>query len=560
MNQPLKPGSSWQTWKIQQVLSWGQGGGLYRVGDGQKTRLLKELVVPPERIEAVLQAIDGWQKLGLPQRISLEDVCQVEGRIYLLMPERTGHPLSQVARARASPPSEPNLLKWGRQICDLVLALQEQRNPLALTLLEPDHILIDDQDGLMVFNPGWNSTAPLTISQGLHKFARLLSFCASGSPTADKDLPPTLLWLIRRCLQDEYTGFAQVRQSLQGVSLESPDDLHLDDLPQPVPVRPLSRRLALALVFISLLSLLGLGLALRRGQAKYAVPAGLALAQGKRLLWLSPEGTRVGQSDLPEPITCTLASLDGEVVLLGVEGQNGLTVVERSKRQLVPVEGSSVPVQLQISDDGQQILGLLKNGGLGHWKLNSGKVRWLGEISWSGFTRGSQLTAVRDDGGALLIVPGRGLVQIDPEGSEQGTSPGIDAAVMLDQLVLASEPHQGLLVALDGQLQPVSRQKLAGPVQLFRDSYRRQLWAVDRGGLVTLWSAPGLQAQGQLQLPRPPLCAAPDPLGNLWIVSQSGRLCKLDSHPLNCQQLAQVGAGTHLAYLARPLLLKPSRL
>jgi hypothetical protein len=77
-------------------------------------------------------------------------------------------------------------------------------------------------------------------------------------------------------------------------------------------------------------------------------------------------------------------------------------------------------------------------------------------------------------------------------------------------------------------------------------------------GTVTLWSVPELASSGQIQLPGPALTVAPDPIGHLWTVTQSGQLCKLDSHPLSCQQLSQVGTCTALVYLAQPLTAKSS--
>jgi len=530
--------------------------------------LLKELILPPTRIDQVFQAAAGWQKLELPQAIALQEITLVDGRIYLLMPELAGQPVSL---GRASQPPEEVLLKWAQQICDLVLALQAQQNPLALTLLEPDHMLVDAQGDLVVFNPGWSQLD--RGDTGLHRFARLMVFCATGAPLGEKlpaDLPPAFLWMLSRCLQDEYTSFSQLHQSLQTVALEesrsprsrqqSLDDFSIGDLPTPPPARPLSRRLLLGLGLLSLLALLGLGLALRRGQAKYSHLPGLALARGSLLLWLSLEGTTVGESQLPQAITCMLASLDGELLLLGIEGQNGVTVVDRAKRQLLKIEGGSLPTQLLLSSDGRQVVGLLKNGNLGHWKLADGKVHWLGEVSREGFVRGARLAAVRDDGAALLILPNRGLRLVNSQGSEEGAYAGATSAIFLNQLVMAADSRQALLLALGTDLQPIARQKLAGLTQLYANSYQRGVWAVEQRGLVSLWSVPELLSLGQLQLPGTPLSVAPDALGHLWMVTQNGKLCKLDSHPLSCQQLGQVGACTNLVYLAQPLIVKPSRI
>lgn len=571
MNGPLKPGSSWQAWEVQQVLSWGQGGGLYRVAQGQKKRLLKELIVSEPQRDRVVQAAVGWQKLSLPQAIPLEEVTVVEGRVYLLMPELPGQPVSLGRTAR---PPEELLLKWAQQICDLVLVLQHQQNPLALVLLEPDHILVDALGELVVFNPGWSSSGALTASQGLHKFARLMVFCATGSPLrADKlpsELPPAFLWMVSRCLHDEYTSFSQLRQSLQTVALEESrpsrsrqqalDDFSISDLPNPPVARPLSRRLALGLALLSLLALLGLGLGLRRGQAKYSQPAGLALARGNRLVWLTPEGATLAESQLPQAINCMLSSPDGAMVLLGIEGKSGVTLVDRARREAQQVEGGAPPAQLLFSSNHQRIVGLLKNGNLGHWKWTEGKLRWLGEVSWTGFVRGAQLAAVRDDGAALLLLPGRGVVLIDAQGSENLSHAGVTAALFLDQLVVAADARLGRLLTLGSDLQPLAQQKLAGLTQLYRDSYRRQLWAVEQRGLVTLWSVPGLERLGQVQMEGPPLGVAPDPLGHLWMVTENGRLYKLDSHPLSGQQLGQVGECTGLVYLAPPQTLKPSQI
>jgi len=562
---PLKPGTLWQDWQIQQVLAWGQSGGLYRVVRQHEKRLLKELSAPGETLE---KAVAGWRQLNLPQAIEVEEVQLSEGRLYLLMPELSGQPLSLADRA--VPPGEALLLTWAGQICDLVLALQAQANPLALTLLEPDHILRTDSNELVVFNPGWSQLgSPLSVSQGLHKFARLMVFCATGKICGVKpppDLPPALLWMVTRCLQDEYTTFTQLRQSLQTVALEetrsarsrkrSLDEFSIGDLPKSPPVRPLSRRLKGGLALLSLMALVGLGLALRRSQSKFAHPPGLALAHKNRLAWLSSEGVTIAQEEFPRNITCLLSSLDGELVLLGIEGQTGLTVVDRRQRKPVRLEGGAPPFQLLLSPNGQTAVGLLKNGNLSYWKLTGGQVLWQGEAAWQGSTLGARLAALRDDGGVAMVLPGRGLTVLDSQGKEEKSDfrhPGLTGALFLDPLLVAVDSRQGLLLALESNLDTVAQQKLPGLTQIYRDSYRRQLWAVEQRGLVSLWSVPALAPLGRLQLPGAPLCATNDPSGRLWTITQSGRLCRLDSQPLSCQQLGQVGAASALVYLAQPL-------
>jgi hypothetical protein len=569
VNGPRKAGSDWQNWKIQQVLCWGQRGGLYRVAQGQQIRLLKELIVADAQIDQVLQAAAGWQKLGLAQAIELEEVSLVEGRICLRMPELAGQPLSLEVRGRATAPPEAVLLQWARQICDLVLALQQQQNPLALTLLEPEHMLVDPQGRLVVFNPGWGRLA--SGIEGLHKFARLMVFCATGAPSGSEKipagLPPALLWVVSRCLKDEYASFSELRQGLGTVVLEesrwprsaqpSLEEFSLGEIPLPPPHRPLSRLFRLGLGLLGLLAVLGLGWALRASQSQDSRPAALALVRANRLLWLSLEGVPLGESDLPQAITCVLASLDGEQLLMGLEGQNGLTLMERDKREWVKVEGGSVPTQLLLSSDGHQVVALLKNGNLGHWKWAEGRLRWLGEVSWAEFVGEAQLTAVRDDGTALLIVPGEGMVLIDPQGKRERSYAGATSAILLNPLIVAANSSQSMLLALDSDLEIIGRQKIAGRTQLYPNSYQRGVWGVERG-TVTLWSVPELASSGQIQLPGPALTVAPDPIGHLWTVTQSGQLCKLDSHPLSCQQLSQVGTCTALVYLAQPLTAKSS--
>lgn len=555
VNAPLGPGGRWQEWTVLQVLAWGRAGGLYRVIRGDDRRILKEIIVPeshPERLPQVLEAVAGWRQLTLPQAIEIEQVVALDHHIWLLMPELSGQPFS-LARARAP---ERVLLQWAEQLCDLVLVLQERQNPLALALLEPDHIMLGERQELIVFNPGWSALASsrpaLSTSQGLRKFARLLLFCATGAapgPRLPPDLPPTILWLVGRCLEDEYTSFTQVRQSLSRPPLEVVEAPPA--LPPSRPARFLRRRHWIGLALLALLAMLGLLRGLSTRPFQVSPPSVLALVSGQQLVWLSTQGDRLAEDQLHVPIRCLLASQEGELVVLGLDGRSGLTLVGRTSHKVETLPAGGTPLQLRLSNDGRRMVAWLDNGRLGHWLLGGGKVRFLGEVSPARSAPGGQLRAVRGDGAVLMSLPGQGLLLMDAQGAVQATRGDLDDGLFVDQLVVASDSRRGVLLALQGDLQTISRQELPAAADLYRDAYRRQLWGVEADGVVRLWSLPGLNPLGQLRLPaRAPLAVAPDLLGHLWILAENGELYLVDSQPLGCRLMGRPGRGGALVSLS----------
>lgn len=582
-------------WRVERVLSWGRRGGLYRVDTEAGVRIVKEIRLPPlapelaqQRLQQCLQALQSWQQLRLPQTVPLEQVLTEDHKLFLLLPVLAGEPVSLQGGAMGGaggPPDSLKLMDWAEQLCQLVLALQRHHHPLALTCLEPDHVLIDGSGDLLVFNPGWSELAwrgadelsRLPVQQGLRKFAELLVWLASGSAPAEalpNQLSPALMWIVGRCLSQDptrqYANFEEVRQALRTVPVDSPVANRsgcevLEDFPlpnQPVeeasPMKPWLRGLV---AITAVLALAGLGLAVQRtwkGGTRSA--SGLALALGDQLLLLGQAGDKQFGVRLGNRIQCLAASPDGEKIFVGLQGEKGLTVVERSSHKVGQFPGAFTPNQLHMSLDGLQLLGRLDNGNVGSWSLESGGPRWRGERWLDPSGEGASLTGTEGQTGLLLLQPRKGLLLLPSVGQPLSWShSGVNSALSLEGLVVAAVAAERTLYGLHSDLQPMSKVELPGGpglTQLYKDPYRRQFWAVHERGQVSVWAAPSLTRTGSLLLPSPPRLACTDPLGCLWVLADNGNLFKLESSPPGWQtrgKVGQVEEASALIYLSLPV-------
>ncbi|MBT9584042.1 hypothetical protein IV102_11945 [bacterium] len=588
MNSPPQPGQRRSNWRVERVLSWGRRGGLYRVETEAGARIVKEIRLPPlppelaqQRLQQCLTALQNWQQMRLPQAVTLEQV-QTEGdSLLLLLPVLVGQPVSLQGGAFDS----FQLLDWAEQLCELVLALQRHQHPLAMACLEPDHVLVDASGGLLVFNPGWSELAwrgadelsRLPVQQGLRKFAELLVWLASGSAPAEalpNQLSPALMWMVGRCLSEDptrqYANFEEVRLALRTGPGDGPmpsrsgcellDDFPLPDL-TPEAAKPMKPWLRGLMVASAVLALACLGTALHRTRTGVGrTTAGLALALGDRVLLLGLRGESQFEMRFANRIQCMAASPDGERIFVGLQGENGLTVVGRASHSVTQLPGSGAPTQLQMSQDGLQLLGCLDNGKVGSWSLDTGGPKWRGESWLDASGEGASLTGAEGQAGLLLLKPHRGLLLIS-----RGRAPvswnhsGVNSALSLEGLVVAVVSEERSLYALHSDLQPMSKRELPGGpglTQLLKDPYRRQFWAVHERGQVSVWGAPTLTRTGELLLPSAPRLACTDPVGCLWVLSEEGNLLKLQSSPPRWQMRGQVGQveqASALIYLSLPV-------
>ena len=599
MNSPPQPGSHLEDWRIDRVLSWGRRGGLYSVEREDGPYLLKEVVLPNlelaerlQRLQECRKAIETWQSLRLTQVLPVAEFLMKEDRFYLLMPELPNQPVSQVIPHRNEPPSTSQLLDWADQICQWVLGLQRHHHPLALFVFEPDHMIVDTQGQLLLFNPGWSELAwrgqdqlnQQPLQSGMARFGQLLTFLAGsqGKPESQAEtLTPALIWIVGRCLSDDpcrhYVNFQEVQQALQALPVrsqpkrhstaESLEDFNLIDLPRSTVSRPMPIWQRVGLVLAALIALVGLSLAFRQSLPGHSRPApAVAIASQRSLEWFSLDGRKQGTVRLDHSIVCLAANPNGRQVLVGTNGDEGLTLVDLASNSLRSLPGRGVPIQLQLDNQGRGLDALMDDGQVGSWDIAGHEPRWRERMEKHSLPPGAQLISTRfgspdSISGVLVCLPQQAGLEILPAQSGMNSAwnqPGINSALDLEGQVVAAGSSQKTLYALSDDLQPLSRYTLPGgpgQSQLFSDHYKRQFWSLHSQGVVGLWSYPTIQLIREISLPAPPLCACADHLGSLWVVTQDGKLLQINSNPPGLQLRATltVPEATFMVYLNTPV-------
>ena len=191
---------------MEQLLSWGPRGGLYRALGPGGPALVKELFYPPgltaeeQRVRArrLQLAVQDWQQLDHPQAIRVIDCLEAAGIVYLALPDLEGSPLSIQQKLRREPPDPRLAVLWADQLASLVQALMARDHPLAGEILRLDRIIGDSQGKLTVFNAGWTEllwrTSETSSWPGLLKdYGNLLVQMATGDarhPSDAKDYRP----------------------------------------------------------------------------------------------------------------------------------------------------------------------------------------------------------------------------------------------------------------------------------------------------------------------------------------------------------------------------------
>lgn len=581
MKRPLEIGASWKDWEVEQVLSWGHRGGqylLHRPGRESPKRTLTQLLVPEGltsqertlRTGELQLAVAGWQALKLPQTVTVEEITVSPTEVFLLQQELPLDPLSVSAAILASErPDQPRLALWAEQIVALVLALQRHDNPLALGVLDPDKIVVDSQNNLAVFDPGWDAILwdgvealrRRTLREALRQYGELLILLGTGAAyegSVPTDLDPSLVWVVGRCLSDNpsggYLNFEEVRNSLKQLptlveqtanqkALTARFTLEEFIVPR-APAPPREPDKVTALGTVAVLSFCLLGFSFHKQIAVPHGPATLALARESKVELLTEEGLKSGEIDLRAPIRSMVASTDGKKLFVVVEKSESITILDSSGGAARSLKLPETPERLQTVAGGEELLATLPSGRFCRISLKGPKERVSDTLKMAPGSIGGTVVPkdnpvpgpgrlLRDED-ALFVAPKSGVYLQDGESGvakSDWAHPGASSVVAASHKVLVSEGKS--LHILDSTLSPESTLPMPGAAdgacQLYVNSYRRSFWSVGLGGSVGIWNLPKVGLAVEVNLPTRPRCVTTDSQGHLWALCADKNLVVIDS-------------------------------
>lgn len=606
--QPLSPGSQLGPYRVEELLSWNQRGGVYRVSHRNQLAILKELLVPEGlaadqrrlRVQNLERAVHAWQKLGHPQAIPVIEFMPSGQRIYLLLPELEGSTPRAQARLRERPPEPAQAILWSDQLADLTGQLLNLRHPLAFELLRDDRLLIDQQANLIVFNPGWSELLwqdtqlllSTPLAEGLVRYGRLIETLASGdrqhSPQL-QDLPAGLIWVVSRCVQPEagrvYHDVAEVRQALRNLKVlgdgarnskqlgSLPPVAHFT-LPRLAQLPKLSWRDRWLMLLLTTVLLAGLTWLAIRLAAPPPVRPGMALAVGRDLYLHRPQLPPERLWRFPAPVVSLDAHPDGSRLYAILEGSSEVHVLDPDEGVSHAIPLASRPLALSCAEGGKELQVFLENQHLLRLDLSQDRERPLDSVrvessisAWCYRELAQPGNAQRlhtHHEGLLTLHPRHGLMLYDATTGQSLRSAGQSGYAALlptprgEVLLMA---NSGSWVFLDESFRPRQKGQISlprGAVQLRVNSSGDHFWSLqmntEQQTLLGWWQTRELRILDSLKIDSSPLAAATDERGNLWWSDTQLRLYRATANPLNIELVAKLpGPARSMTYLTPDL-------
>lgn len=567
---------------MEQLLSRGQRGCLYRVTGPEGPALLKELLYPPglraeeqqERAQRLQLAVQDWQQLDHPQAIRVLDYLQAPGKIFLVLPELEGSPLSIQQKLRKEPPDPRWAVLWADQLASLVQALMARDHPLASEILRLDRVISDAQGRLTVFHAGWSELLWRTSQASswpelLQDYGKLLVEMATGDathPSHAKDLPAGLIWVVGRCLSDlpgrGYADWTEVRKGLRNLTVQG-DERALGKLPPLVGFRlpvladlPRTPRFLKALLAgLAMLLLCGIYW-LIFGPSPPPRRPGLAVAIGARVYCVAPDRKCRQAWKFERPVQALAASPTGDRLVVGLKDEPALQVVQVDTGEVRKLSLPSPPEALFTTS---QLAALLKGGRVLRFQFLQEE-----EAPFSSLQVGMGCTDLKPLGPTQLVTvrPQYGLTIYESRSgkrlAEWAHSGYRGLMVQSGRVVTASD--EGKLVLLNPLLRPLASHPLplrSGPTWLHGGEAQHGFWSLQtdsqQKSSAGYWNLQNLQLKHKLSLPAAPQLATTDYLGCLWWVDAKNRLYRLTPDPLSLEEWGELpGKVQAMTYLQPP--------
>lgn len=161
---PLEPGASLKDGKLKVVrqLAFGGLAAVYLAQkDGRELVILKEAVVPADQDEALkAKAIEMFGRearflaaLDHPRIAKVIDHFVEGGRNYMLLERILGQSLRQLVN-QSGPQLEPLVVKWSREIVEIVRYLHEQIPPIIHRDLTPENLILSEDGNIYLIDFG----------------------------------------------------------------------------------------------------------------------------------------------------------------------------------------------------------------------------------------------------------------------------------------------------------------------------------------------------------------------------------------------------------------------
>lgn len=165
MRQPTNVGTILAgRYRVDRKLGEGAAGVVWLVGDLRKQGLtwaIKELdfssVPLDEREDArklFARETETLQRLSHAALPKIVDRFQLEDCEYLVMERVEGPTLEQRFREEKKPFPEPDVARWGAQICEVLQYLHEQDPPVVYRDLKPSNVMLTRHDTIMLVDFG----------------------------------------------------------------------------------------------------------------------------------------------------------------------------------------------------------------------------------------------------------------------------------------------------------------------------------------------------------------------------------------------------------------------
>jgi len=148
--------------KVIRQLAFGGLAAVYLVQkDGRELMILKEAVIPANQDEQIKKkAIEMFERearllaaLEHPRIAKVFDHFVEQDRNYLLLERITGQNLRQLVSSKGPQP-EPQVLKWSREIVELLAYLHEQNPPIIHRDLTPENLILADSGEIYLIDFG----------------------------------------------------------------------------------------------------------------------------------------------------------------------------------------------------------------------------------------------------------------------------------------------------------------------------------------------------------------------------------------------------------------------
>jgi serine/threonine-protein kinase len=163
-------------YQIDEAIGSGGMGLVYRGRQTQRgmTVAIKEIECHDEASRRAVRAeAETLSRLSHPNLPRVYDFLEAGEHCYIVMEFVQGSPMSVVISEARRLPTEPTVLTWARQLCDVLRYLHAHKPPVIFKDLKPSNVMLTSADGLKVIDFGISKTveSPLEVTRTISRGA-----------------------------------------------------------------------------------------------------------------------------------------------------------------------------------------------------------------------------------------------------------------------------------------------------------------------------------------------------------------------------------------------------